>query len=73
MSANITVECPTCGKKVRSPRQDYDYPEAVRMRLVCPDCWDGDFDDPTYFDAMGKVVDYDPDLIGRVRAGERDR
>lgn len=63
--ATIDCVCVTCGKRVASPRQPYDYPEAVKMVLKCPDCWDGDFDEPSYFDASGAPVEYDPDLIPR--------
>ena len=67
MSATIAIVCPLCEKRVDTPRQEHDYPEAVRMILKCPDCWDGDFDECTYFDANGKPVEYDPELIPQRR------
>lgn len=61
----ITIECPECKLRAETPRQEYDYPEAVLMQVVCPNCTTGDFDEPVYFDKDGNNVNYDPDEIGK--------
>lgn len=57
----LTLRCPKCRKEISTERQDYDYPEAVRMEIICPKCDDGDFHEPFYFDANGKHITRDPE------------
>lgn len=60
MPETITMVC-TCGKRVDTPRCDTDPPEAVELHgITCPDCDNGGFDLPAYFDAGGREVDGDP-------------
>lgn len=71
VSDTLTLSCRKCGKTMQTPRSEHDYPEAVSMRLDCPDCWNGDFDEPDYFDADGNIVEYDPEEIPARRASSR--
>jgi len=54
------LRCPKCGKQKTTKRQPEDYPEAVRMEIVCPKCDDGDFHEPFYYDADGTHITRDP-------------
>lgn len=57
----MELRCPKCGKKKSTAREPYDYPEAVRMEIICPKCDDGDFHEPFYYDARGRHITRDPD------------
>lgn len=60
----ITIVCDSCGRRVDTPRCDTDPPEAVEMRgIVCPDCDNGEFDLPAYFDRNGIEVSGDPETF----------
>lgn len=37
-------------------RGPFDYPEAVRLELLCDECGDGGFDEPFYFDRNGEHI-----------------
>jgi hypothetical protein len=56
----LLLRCPKCRREMPVARADYDYPEAVRMEIVCPECDDGDFHEPFYYDAQGKQICRDP-------------
>lgn len=58
----ILLVCDECGKKQEVSREASDYPEAVEMHIVCPDCDDGDFHEAAYFDAEGNHIIRDPDV-----------
>lgn len=61
MNETITLVCPSCGKRADVSRCDMDPSQAVELRgIVCPDCDNGGFDLPSYFDANGDVIDGDP-------------
>ena len=61
MSQTITLVCGACKRRVDTPRCDTDPPEAVELHgIVCPDCDNGGFDLPSYFDSQGNEVDGDP-------------
>lgn len=61
MADTITLVCGSCSKRVETPRCDTDPPQAVELHgIVCPDCDNGGFDLPSYFDAQGREVDGDP-------------
>jgi len=58
---DITLVCPSCAKRVDTPRCDTDPPNAVELHgIVCPDCDTGGFDMPEYFDSHGSSVCGDP-------------
>lgn len=50
----IKLECGKCGKNKVTLRDNYDPPAAVRVRITCPECNSGDFDETMHFDAEGK-------------------
>ena len=56
----ILLRCPLCCREKHICRSTYDYPEAVALEIVCPDCDDGDFHEPRYYDAEGACVIRDP-------------
>lgn len=53
----IVLWCPDCGREVSVSRVEMDPPSAVRARLQCDRCDDGDFHSPDYTDADGRWVD----------------
>lgn len=58
----ITMVCAECEKEVITPRVEYDPPEAVELHgTVCPDCDNGGFDQPVYYDRSGNEVEADPE------------
>lgn len=58
----IRLICQTCGREVDTPRCETDPPSAVMLTgIVCPDCDNGGFDMPTYFDAAGREISADPE------------
>lgn len=61
MAKTIRIICPTCQRKVDTPRCDTDPPNAVDLRgIVCPGCDTGGFDMPEYYDIDGRSVSGDP-------------
>ena len=54
VEGKIEIECPTCGRKMTVDRIPTDPPAAVRVRIRCPDCNHGDFDETMHFDRNGK-------------------
>ena len=58
----MELRCPKCGKQKSTERLPEDYPEAVRLEVMCPDCNAGDFDEPVYYDAHGNHIVRDPDM-----------
>src|SRR5574337_781965 len=56
----LELRCPKCGKRKSTERRPEDYPEAVRMEIICPKCDDGDFHEPFYYDASGRHITRDP-------------
>lgn len=64
MKGTITLVCFECGRKVDTPRCDTDPPDAVELHgITCPDCDDGGFDLPSYFDRNGDEVCGDPETF----------
>ena len=58
----ITLVCSGCGKRVPTPRDKLDPPNATELHgIECPDCDSGGFDMPAYFDANGSEVCGDPE------------
>lgn len=56
MSDRIPLLCPECGMARLVARGPFDYPEAVRLELLCDECGDGGFDEPFYFDRNGEHI-----------------
>lgn len=57
----IAVLCPRCGDAVRAPREPFDYPEAVRLEVLCAECARGDFAESCYYDREGRHITRDPE------------
>ena len=55
-SERVTLECPKCGKMKEANRDKTDPPTAARIRVACPECNGGDFEQIDYFDADGEQV-----------------
>jgi hypothetical protein len=61
MADLIELRCTKCSRSpIMVARQETDYPEAVRVETVCPDCDEGDFAEVLQFDAEGKHITRDP-------------
>jgi hypothetical protein len=61
MRSLIPILCPECGLATLTPRQPYDYPEAVRLELLCEECGKGGFPESCYYDRDDKHITRDPD------------
>jgi len=64
----LLLRCPKCRRTQHTDRQEHDYPEAVRLEIVCPECDDGDFHEPFYYDENGKHICRDPDETPNAKA-----
>lgn len=56
----IILRCTVCKREQNTERLDVDYPEAVMVQIVCPDCDIGNFSEVFYYDAEGKHIIRDP-------------
>ena len=56
----IRINCPKCKRTELVKRESCDYPDAVRIDIVCPRCWDGDFSEDFYYDKKGNHITRDP-------------
>ena len=67
LTTDVTLECPRCGAYKTVDRTP-DLPASVRLlKIICPDCDDGDFHAETWFSAPGIVVSQDirnPEVSG---------
>lgn len=54
MPETIAFLCPICGRRDNLDRVDTDPAKAVSATLVCPNCDDGDFHSPEFFDAESR-------------------
>jgi hypothetical protein len=63
VSGKIAILCPECGEAAMTPRQPYDYPEAVRLEVLCGECAGGDFAESCYYDRDDKHITRDPDDV----------
>jgi len=52
----MVLECPYCRREVVVDRDATDPPAAVRAKLQCDRCSDGDFHSPEFFDGNGAWV-----------------
>lgn len=52
----MVLECPDCGREAAVVRDDTDPPAAVRAKLQCDRCDDGDRHSPEYYDGEGRWV-----------------
>lgn len=59
MSGRIPLLCPECGMARLVARLPFDYPEAVRVEVSCPECNPGDFEEACYFDRHGHHITRD--------------
>lgn len=57
--ALIKLLCPKCDSHETTNRLDADPPRTVSLSMICPDCDDGDFWQPMYFDSHGNEVAFD--------------
>ena len=58
--ATIVLRCPKCKRTKQAQKLDTDYSETAAVEIVCPKCDDGDFHEPSHFDAAGKHITRDP-------------
>ena len=58
---NVTIKCPECGRRDRTPAQDTDPEGTSLIELLCEKCSGGDFAEPTYFNASGKELPPTPE------------
>lgn len=62
MSDTITMVCPGCGKRVETPRDETDHPDAAELHgIQCPDCDTGGFDMPVFLNSDGEELCGDPE------------
>lgn len=54
--SRILFRCPKCRKEQMVDRDNTDPPAARLASMVCPDCDDGDFHSPDYFEVTGKWI-----------------
>lgn len=59
----ITIRCPGCSKCMRIPRGDYDPIRAAYFTIPCPQCDDGDFHEPHYFDCDDREILWEPEWM----------
>lgn len=55
----IVLHCPACESREVTTRSKDDPERATVMVIICPDCDDGDFYAPVYFDDEGKELKFD--------------
>lgn len=63
MNKSILLRCPKCKQEMMTKREDYDYTDAARVEITCPECNAGDFGEPSYYDADGKHINRDCDEL----------
>jgi len=61
----IMLECTSCGRKKRVPREPTDPPSLAMMQTQCNRCTRGDYSPELYFDAQGHEINCDGDLLAR--------
>lgn len=61
MEGKIELRCPRCNRKPEMiDREPTDYPEAVRIEIVCMTCDDGESSETFQYDADGNHITRDP-------------
>lgn len=58
----ILLKCTKCKRQKMTERLDVDYPEAVMVQIICPECDTGDFSEVFYYDKNGKHIIRDPNI-----------
>lgn len=65
IATDVTLECPICRQYKTVPRSS-ELPAEVRLiKIICPDCDDGDRHTETWFSAPGIEVSQDRDRVAR--------
>ena len=59
----IMLECTSCGRKKRVPREPTDAPGLALLQIVCDRCDQGNYSPQIYFDAQGHQIDCDGELL----------
>jgi hypothetical protein len=57
MNPLVTLRCPRCKAEKQSPCDDFDPYGTAVVQIICPDCDDGDFHAPEFFDESGNWID----------------
>jgi len=52
----IFIQCPKCTKLDIIDRIKDDPYDAVTVGIICPNCDDGDFHEPVYYNNDGEVI-----------------
>lgn len=55
---DVLLRCPKCGREKSAARDSTDPPGTSLVVLQCPECVQGDFDVPGYYDAEGNELEY---------------
>lgn len=55
----VRLECSKCGKHRLAERHETDPVGTATVKIQCPDCNAGDFDMPSYFDAIGRELPFE--------------
>lgn len=53
----IQLRCPECKRTMMAKREPEDPPKAAVMEDWCPECVNGGFSDPRYYDSDGKQIE----------------
>ena len=62
-SSEVLLVCPECGRRQKVAREPTDYPDAVRVEVLCDGCDDGGgFPEVFQYDAAGNHITRDPNL-----------
>lgn len=56
----VMLRCPKCGRKQKSAMEPDDPPGTATVVIQCPKCNAGDFDTPSYEDANGNEIQWQP-------------
>lgn len=72
LETQIELRCPRGARSLSVARDEYDYPEAVRVEVVCDKCDDGDFAEVMHYDADGNHITRDPSQPAPTNGGARD-
>jgi len=57
----VRLLCPGCGRRQLAKRDETDPPGTHTVRVHCPKCNGGDFDEVFYLDAAGNELQFQED------------